>query len=154
MKRFNIHQLQAKQVMETCNPLGLLDVNKRLQVFSGPIACYERALNMLHQQSPRGWVDIPLFMQRMQGVSLADAEEMCGYRNRAVIQWECGNSVEQRYQRAEKLKGIFMRMLKVTGCDFSEDALTKVLYDFDAAQEQHKFYNKEYESETTNIKFV
>ena len=154
MKRYDIHRLQAKQVMETCNPLGVLDCNKRYHVFSSPVACYEWALNRLAQMCPSGWVDIPLYMQRMQGISLADAEGYCGFRNKAVFMWDCGNNVEARYQRFEKIKAIFMRMLKVTGCDFSEDALTKALYEYDATLSQHKYYNKEYEPQNTNIKFT
>lgn len=154
MTRFQLSAMQAKQVMETCNPLGLIDCNKRIKVFGSPVECYEAFLNLLYKMAPRGWVDIPLLMQKTQGQTLADAETMCGYKRYAVIQWDCGNSVEQRYKRFERLKSIMYRMLKVTKCDFSEDALRKALHDFDQGVEQQMYYDKEFKIEETNIKFV
>lgn len=154
MKRYELHRQQAKQIMEMCNPLGIVDVNKRLCVYDGVVKCYEMALNKMYNMFPRGWIEVPYCMQRLQGVSLADAEMACGYRDKAVITWDCGNSVELRYKRSESIKGIFVRMLKMTGCNFSEDALRKALFDFDAMLEQQKYYDRDYETEKTNIKFV
>lgn len=154
MRRYQINAMQAKQVMETCNPLGLIDCNKRLVVYGSPVECYEKWLDKVYKHAVRGWVDIPLLMQKLQGISLADAEDMCGYKRYAVVQWDCGNSVDARWQRAEKLKGILHRMLKVTGCDISEDALTKALFEFDSTLEQQKYYVRDFKVETTNIKWI
>ena len=152
--RYQISALQAKQVMETCNPLGLLDSNKRLVVYNNPVECYERLLNTMHKEFPRGWIDIPLLMRKTQGLTIANARELCGRKMFAIIEWDCEDSKDKADKRFEKLKGVCYRMLKVTGCDFSEDALRKALYEWDKALAEQKFYDRDYKEETTNIKFI
>ena len=126
MRRANLSREQAKQIMETINPLGLYDSNKRLTIYKSAVECYTDCLTTLFLSAPRGYIDIALFMLKHQLVPLHVAVEYCKHQEYAIVNWEAANSA-----RTYTLKKLIMILLKVTDIEFSENAFKGALYVLD-----------------------
>lgn len=146
--------MQAREVLETCNPLGVIDCNGRVKLFSSPVACYEHVITELYKFAPRGWVDIPLFIQKVQRIRIADAKVYCKRFKYALIDWSGGEHYGVRGNLEERVKGVLITLLRRTGCDFSEDAFRKALWDVQMALTEQQHFNSESKFEYANIKFL
>lgn len=126
-----IDREQAKQVLATCNPLGLVDINKRLVIYNSPSECYCNLIHQLWANCPRGWIDIPYMMAKLQGLRIARARDFCGRKHYAVIEWHCKPDTSAIKYRNAKLKSVIILMLRATGIEFSENAFNMAIYEFD-----------------------
>lgn len=124
MRRANLTNEQAKQIMETVNPLGLCDSNGRLIIFRSAADCYCYCLSTLFYSAPRGWIDIPLFMLKNQHIKVWKSKEYCGHIEYAIINWECKTA-----SRDYVIKKLLIVLLKVTGIEFSENAYKCALHE-------------------------
>lgn len=122
---------QALQILETVNPMGLIDINGRLIIYKSPSDCYIGLIRLLWATCPRGWIDIPFMMAKYQGLRISRAKEHCGRKSLAVVEWCCDPSTKAAQRRNEKLKSIFRCFLNATGIAFSENAFQMAVYDFD-----------------------
>lgn len=154
MTKLQFTRAQAQQIMETCNPLGLIDVNNRLRVFTDPVICYETLINMLYAKCPRGWVDIAFMMHKLQGIRVAHALELCKRARYAVITWDCKPCSEEERTVKNRLKSICYCFLRFTGCEFSETAFNAAWFSFNEAIGEHKFYDPSFEVEHINAKIT
>ena len=116
MRISNITRQQALQVMETVNPLGLTDCNNRLIIFHSAKECYEKCFTELYYNFPKGYIDIPLFMMRCQGVPLSKGIELCKHKQYAIIPWDVPKKSEH------KLMCLVYLLLKVTNVQYSTNA--------------------------------
>lgn len=89
---------------------------------------------MIWAEFPRGYIDIPYFMCKYQGVKLRDAERMCGKKQYALVELWRSDSPE----RKSKLRHVLEVLLKVTGVDFDENAYLNALQAFDILLENTK----------------
>lgn len=126
MKLGKINREQARQIMETINPISVCDCNGRLKIYDSPASCYSDVLKKLFYSCPRGFIDIPLFMRQNQHIRLGEAIEYCGRRQYALLNWEAKTS-----RRDTAIKNIFYILLRVSGCSFSENAFKCAMYDLD-----------------------
>lgn len=138
MVRAKIDRTQAQQIMETCNPLGLVDINRRLIIFKSPSECYYTAMKVIRAHCPRGWIDVPYLMMKLQAQRISRAREMSGRKHYAVLDWDCawGGAVEKR--RNQTLRRVFELLLNTTGIAFSDNAFNMAVYDFNREQNQWK----------------
>lgn len=142
MMRFRISQKQAAQILWTCNPLGLIDSNKNLKIYENPVKCYYDAIIKLYLLAPQGWLDIPYFMMKYQGIRIAQARELCGRKQYGRLDWHCRPMGGVHKERNRVLKGVIFALLKVTDCEFSENAFNAAVYDFDLYNNKHDAYTK------------
>lgn len=152
MIRARIDKTQAQQILETCNPLGLVDFNKRLEIYKSPSECYYAALKQLRHMCPRGWLDVPYLMMKLQGQRIARARELCGRIHYAVVDWDCawGGAVEKK--RNQTLRKVFSLLLNTTGIGFSDNAFNMAIYDFNRELNQWKPEKDISEYKVTNFK--
>lgn len=152
MVRARIDREQAQQIMETCNPLGLVDVNKRLVIFKSPSECYYAAMKQIRALCPRGWLDVPYLMMKLQAQRISRAREFCGRKHYAVLDWDCawGGAVEKK--RNQTLRRVFQLLLNTTGINFSDNAFNMAVYDFNREQNQWRGDKDLCEYKRTNFK--
>lgn len=142
MRRFRVNQKQAEQILGTCNPLGLIDCNKRLRIFENPVKCYYEAFVTFYMLAPQGWLDVPYFMMKYQGIRIALARELCGRKQYGRLEWTCKPMGAAHKERNRVLKNVIFALLRVTGCDFSENAFNAAIYDFDLYNNRHDAYTR------------
>lgn len=78
---------------------------------------YFKLIMALYKEFPKGYIDLPYFMVKRQGLTLKDAEAMCGMRQYALVQWEKNNE-----ERNILLRRICQHLLSVSGVAFNENA--------------------------------
>lgn len=132
---------QAQYVLSIVNPLALADSNRRLSVYSDAATCYSTAINYMFALFPKGYVDVPLLLIKVQAVRMSEAMEMCGRKQYASIHWKCFDSISE-----ERIKSILLVMLKRVKCDFSENAFRK------AIGEMRDYLEDLYEGESETLK--
>lgn len=142
MMRLRVNQKQAAQILSTCNPLGLTDCNKRLKIYENPVKCYYDALVNFYMLAPQGWLDVPYFMMKHQGVRIAQARELCGRKQYGRVEWTCKPYGAAHKERNRVLKGVIIALLHATGCDFSENAFNAAIYDFDLNNNRFDAYTR------------
>lgn len=133
-----INKEQAKQILETCNPMGVVEINKRLVIYKSPSDCYISVIGMLWANCPKGWIDIPYMMAKIQGLRIASAREYCGRKHYATIEWHTEPGSKAASFRNAKLKLVLCAMLRATGIDFSENAFNMAMYEFDRTINNYK----------------
>ena len=154
MMAARIDRDQAKQVLETCNPLGLIDINKRLIIFGSPSECYYQLLTLLSAHCPRGWIDIPFMMAKLQGLRIARARDFCGRKHYAVVEWNCKPNSSAAQYRNRKLKAVIIQMLRATGITFSENAFNMAIYEYDRTFNKFCSDLTDEELEDTKVRFA
>ena len=117
--------MQAQQVLQATNPLGLVDLNKRLEIFESAGACYTRLFKWLYFKCPRGYVDIPYHMALLQGLRICEATPLCKRKVCALVPWD------NKKARDNMLRILVCIMLRVTGCTFSENAFQCAVYELE-----------------------
>ena len=126
--------LKAKQdmlvrVLSEHNPFALQmgKDNIRLANYEKSSDCYKEVLLLMWSMFPRGFIDMPLFMTTWMGVSLAEAERICGVKQYCSLRiWEVGDK-----ERNNMLRSVLQMFIKYTGCSWDENAFQQALYDFD-----------------------
>ena len=121
MKRQKLNREQVIQIMQTVNPLGLTDCNGRLMVFNSAAECYEEAIRRLYVQAPAGWVDLALWMNKNQSVSISRAIELLHHKCYTQIMWE-GSTIRGA------IKTALVAVISYTGIEFSDNALSCALH--------------------------
>lgn len=149
-----IDREQAKQVLATCNPLGLVDINRRLNIYTSPSQCYSALLYLLWANCPRGWIDIPFMMAKLQGLRIARARDFCGRKHYAVIEWHCPLNSPAIAHRNRLLKSVVSLMLNATGIEFSENAFNMAIYEFDRTCNKCHLGESNAEVEETRTRFT
>lgn len=149
-----IDREQAKQVLATCNPLGLIDNNKRLTIYKSASECYTALLYLLWANCPRGWIDIPFMMAKLQGLRIARARDFCGRKHYAVVEWHCKSDSSAAQYRNRKLKAVVIQMLRATGIEFSENAFNMAIYEFDRTCNKSHLGASDAEIEETKTRFT
>ena len=140
MMRLKISQKQAAQILWTCNPLGLIDTNKHLKIYENPVKCYYDAFLKFYLLAPQGWLDVPYFMMKYQGIRIAQARELCGRKQYGRLDWHSRPMSGVHKERNRVLKGVIFALLQVTGCEFSENAFNAAIYEFDITNNRHDAY--------------
>ena len=74
--------------MQEHNPLSIC-VDGKLAEWDKAMVAYFEYLKILWSESPRGYIDIPLFMKKHQDISLTEAERICGQKQFCLIRiWD------------------------------------------------------------------
>lgn len=115
------------------NPFALRTRDGSLMVFKNPEEAYQACMQMIWAEFPRGFVDIPFFMVRYQGLKLKEAEELCGRKQYALLRiWDSDNEV-----RKQKLREILCVLLKFSEVDFNESCFLSGLQCLDIMLEKN-----------------
>lgn len=116
---------QARELLASVNPLAILDTNGKLCIFDNAASCYERALMRMYCYYPKGYVDIPHFLIKVQGIRMGKATELCKRKEYASIRWKALNSASET-----RIKTILHHMLWCTKCEFNENAYKTAMWEF------------------------
>lgn len=115
------------------NPFALRTQGGSLMVYKTPQECYQVCLQMMWSEFPRGFVDIPLFMSKYQGLKLKDAEALCGRKQYALLRlWDAESEL-----RKQRLREILAVLLKVSEVDFNESYFLNALQCLDIMLEKN-----------------
>lgn len=63
-----------EELIEKYNPFALKDAKGEVMLFSDYGKCYEYIFNCVRAECPRGYLDVPLFMQKRTGMPFADCK--------------------------------------------------------------------------------
>lgn len=116
---------KAQEVLATVNPLGTVDVNGHLVVFSHAAECYLDAMKKIHAYFPRGYCDMVYFSMKQQGVLNRKATDMWGRKQYAWFNWTVRSSSMKR-----KLQDIITKLLTLTQIPFNENAFNRAWFNF------------------------
>lgn len=150
--KIKISKLQANQILESCNPLGVQDENGRMRIFKSADACYEYVINRVFHIAPRGWCDIPFILHKMQCISVADAVLNCKRFKYAVVNWDA-NGGNKEDKSKDRLKSVIYCFLRHTGCEFNENAFNAAWFAHTRMMEEYSYYDSDFKVKHVNIKF-
>lgn len=115
------------EAMGAVNPFAFRNQEGRLVVYRNAVEGYQICLQMLWAEYPRGFVDIPLFMEKYQHIPLREAIEMCHRKEYVQVRiWDRNDSERERL-----LKGILQTLLQVSGVVLDENAFKTGLFTLD-----------------------
>lgn len=63
------------EVMEQVNPFAIKEANGKIKVYKDYAAAYQDVMTRMHEDSRRGYLDIPLFLTRHCGMELRQAKD-------------------------------------------------------------------------------
>lgn len=116
-----------REALGAVNPFAFHNEKNELAIYRSAIDAYKEVLLMLWSEFPRGFIDIPYFMVKYQGVAIREAERKCAGRQYALIRlWDRDDK-----ERRSKLKQLLEILLRVNGIHFDETAFTGGLQCFD-----------------------
>lgn len=116
-----------KQVLGAKSPFAFRLRDDKLVFYNNAVEAYRDVLMMLWAEFPRGFVDIPYFMAKYQGVGVRDAARLCGLRQYAMLKlWDTNDK-----DRLTLLRAIMGTLLKATGVAFDENAFINAVQAFD-----------------------
>ena len=123
-----------RKALGATNPFAFRMPGAEMEFFKSPFECYRDVILMLWAEFPRGFIDIPYFMSKYQGVNIREAARQCGQKQYALVElWQSGSQ-----DRNTSLRRVLEKLLKVTGVDFDENAYVNALQAFDAFLETSK----------------
>lgn len=125
MKREREEMLKA--ALGVVNPFAFRTANGGFSVYTNAQEAYQFCIQMLWAEFPRGFVDIPLFMNKYQGVSLKEAETLVGRKQYALLRiWD-----NESEERVKKLREVLTILLRVSGVALNESLMLDGLYRLD-----------------------
>lgn len=114
------------------NPFAFRDQEHSLIIYRNPQEAYQLCIQMLWSEFPRGFVDIPLFMHKYQGLSLKQAEHIVGRKQYALLRiWDYKSE-----ERVNKLREILTILLRVSGVALNESYMRSGLNTLDMILEK------------------
>lgn len=109
------------------NPFALRNENGGLAIYSSATEAYKETLLTLWSEFPRGFIDIPYFMVKYQGLAIREAERKCAGKQYALIRLSDRDDKERR----SKLKQLLEMLLRVSKVPFDENSFMVGLQCFD-----------------------
>ncbi|MBQ5712869.1 MAG: hypothetical protein IIV77_00025 [Bacteroidaceae bacterium] len=123
-----------KQALGAVCPFAFRNSQGSLSIYSNPQDAYKEVIVMLWAEFPRGFVDIPFFMSKYQGLSLKDAERLCGRKQYAIVKmWDRDDK-----QRIAILRRIYEALLRVSELKLNESYFLNAIQCFDIFVEKSK----------------
>lgn len=123
-----------RKALGATNPFAFRMPGFEMEFFKNPFECYRDVIMLLWAEFPRGFIDIPYFMSKYQGVNLREAARQCGQKQYALVElWKSGSQ-----DRTVSLRRVLEKMLKATGVEFDENAYVNALQAFDVFLENSK----------------
>lgn len=116
------------ELLGVLNPFAFRTRGGALVRYSSPREAYSECLKSLWSEFPRGFIDIPLFMEKYQGLGLKQAEALCGRKQYALVRlWDTSDK-----DRTAKLCEVLLLLLKVSEVPLSNDFFLQALRELDA----------------------
>ena len=114
------------------NPFAFRNSTGGICIYRGPLEGYQVCLQMLWAQFPRGYIDIPYFMHKFQGLSLSEALELTHRKQFAFARiWDSDSE-----RRKPVLREVLQVLLSVSGVEFSEVLFLSALQTLDLLLEK------------------
>lgn len=126
MKKTQIARIRG--VLQKANPFMILEYKSEIpETYINEVTAYYHVILRLFMAFPRGYMDLPLFLNQHMGMNINDAELLCGQKQVFYFPlYDCDYP-----ERKEKLREVLSILLKHTGCTFNENAFASALTKFD-----------------------
>lgn len=113
------------EAMARVNPLAISEEygGDKMASFQTPHDCYTDALFKLKTLFPGGYVDLVLFMNKWQNVSVVDANRIVGVKQYAEVCWNAIFDKERNY----KIREIFRVLHRYTGAYMIDSDLDEAI---------------------------
>ena len=117
---------QVNELLASRSPFGI-QAEGRLLTYERAGQAYYEALMLLWSEFPRGFIDVPLFMWKHQGLSITEARQVCHHREYCLCRiWDVDDK-----DRRNQLRQVLQVLLRVTDVDFDEEAYQTALTSMD-----------------------
>jgi len=117
---------QMNELLANRSPFGI-QTEGRLLTYERAEQAYYEALMLLWSEFPRGFIDMPLFMWKYQGLTITEARQLCHHKEYALCRiWDVDDK-----ERRTLLRQILQVLLRVTEVDFDETAYQTALTSLD-----------------------
>ncbi len=117
---------QVNEMLAKSSPFGIL-TEGRLLTYERVEQAYYEVLMLLWSEFPRGFIDMPLFMWKYQGLTITEARQLCHHKEYALCRiWDADDK-----ERRTLLRQILQVLLRVTEVDFDETAYQTALTSLD-----------------------
>lgn len=137
-------------LIERFNPFGFKESDGTVRVFENYGKLYYYVMEQLITMFPRGYIDIPLFLEQQMHIPMAECQQLVKeYKHTGITQEEyLINLSIDNAERTAFLRNLLTSMHVISGTNFSEDYFRHALELFNARNEK---LNVEERTETGEI---
>lgn len=130
-KHLPLKRTESEQLLRNwcakCAPFLERDMNGKLIIYKNPTDAYLSIIKHIYFYAPCGFIDVPLFLIKLQQIPIALAEYICFKKNQIVIlkkwHYECNELVEQ-------IKEIMIALLEYSNTGWNEQAFQAALDEY------------------------
>ena len=125
MKRKDKEALRV--ALGAINPFAFRGASGGITIYSSATEGYQLCLQMLWAEFPRGFIDLPYFMHKYQGLTLSEAMELTHRKQYGFVRiWDSDSE-----RRKPVLREVLQVLLSVSGVAFNEDYFLNALANLD-----------------------